>query len=288
MLAPHRMKETRGGRSARPQSPMKRRRTLKALSALEILQVAAGEADVLPLIDYLVRDVKLPPAECREAWSIVAEREGLGEMPHVTAVNHRKTETQERFTVIPSPPPPAGEVLERFVKFVRSVSQQNALSSYGDDYCDLRLRLLLPSTSVVFISRQAPYKQAAEFWGDQANGMIRPLLTTPLKELLAEPDTSTDAWLCAAIVVLRELTKGHPAVYVGPSMATALSEPAIAVDRGCLSGTDAGVLVGDTFAPSDNPLCAWLVAARNLPGVQAVASVVLDGPCGGGLDRFVT
>jgi len=267
--------------------PAKRRKKPSSLSALDILQVAAGEADVGPLIDYLVRDSTMPPAQAREAWMVVAEREAVGDDPRSAAVKHRKTAVIERFQVadpVIDFPEPA---IERLTKLVRNVSRKNALSSYGDCYCDLRLRLLLPPVHCAFISDQAPYQAAAEFWGDQSNGMIRPLLTTPLKELLSESDTTTDAWLCAAVVVLRELTRGHPGVYVGPAMATALSDPAIGVDRGCFAGAAVGVIHDNVFTPSMHPLLTWLAAARGMPAVEGVAAVVLDGPCGGSFDRFV-
>ena len=275
----------------------KRRKVDSSMSALSILQVAAGHADVTPLIDYLVTVEKsLTPAENKESWQIVGARLGRpDDCPNAVAIEHKKKAVRARFERPAALLSPSFETTNRFERLVAAVSRQTTMSSYEDKYQDLRLRLMLPISSTVFANGFAPYRAAAEFWGDKTNSMVRPLVTTPLKEILQDPPADgtdgDDAWFCAAVVVLKELTNGLPVVRVGPCMAAAKPSdvPSIGIDRGCFEpdGCARGVVTADAFTPAAHTLCAWLAAAADAPAVAPVAALVLEGASGGPIDRFL-
>lgn len=267
------------------------------MTAIDILKVAAGHADVEPLVDYLLSSEKgLTPAEHAEAWSIVSARKGApNACPCEVAIEHKRDAARAWFGTPESSPPPSAAVADRFARLVAAVSRQTTMSSYEDKYQDMRLRLMLPVAATVFAVGYTPYRAAAEFWGDRTNSMVRPLVTTPLKDILATPPPEgtdgDDAWFCAAVVVLKELTNGLPVVRVGPCMAAAKASgaPSIAIDRGCFDGDGCarGVIASDTFTPAPHTLCAWLAAAIDIPAVAPVAALVLEGASGGPLDRFI-
>ena len=275
---------------------MKRRKTARSLTALDVLKVAAGQGELEPLIDTLVTLRKFPSTKfAAEAWTVVAEREGRPDVyPGNVAVEHQKAAIMAKFSIQPFAADPTEDTMCRLNKLVAAAST-GSLTSYGDGYQDLRLRLMLPVARTVFATGFAPYRAAADFWGDKTNSMVRPLLTTPLKDILATPPPAgtdgEDAWFCAAVVVLRELTDGYPIVYVGPSVSTAADDdlPSIAVDRGCFGdNAQRGIVVGDTFTPARHTLCAWLAAAASHPAVNPVASLVLNGKSGGTLDHLLS
>lgn len=275
----------------------KRRKLDSEMSAMAILKVAAGHAKVEPLIEFLVTTEKtLTPAESEESWHIVASRQGRpNECPRVIAVEHKRAAVRDRFVCHPAPRPPSADAVNRFARLVAAVSRQTTMSSYEDKFQDMRLRMMLPVVSTVFAIGFAPYRAAATFWGPETNSMIRPMVTTPLKDILATPPPDgtdgDDAWFCAAIVVLKELTNGLPVVRVGPCMAAAKPSdvPSIAIDRGCFEfdGCARGVVARDSFTPAAHTLCAWLSAAASVPAVAPIAALVFNGSSGGPIDRFL-
>jgi len=235
----------------------------QALDILEVLHTRDAKA----LIRWLVGHDSTHEGYVAEAWGVAAAVQVPPADPATLAVKCRQKQVHKipRKILLPADPGGLQELLLNFAK-------QSNFALHGDSFVALRLRALLPERATVFAPRYAAaYQAAATHFGDDTNVVVRPLLTTPIRDVLENATWSVEdvGGFCAGAVTLREMLGDEPHVYIGPDCAAAGG-----VSLAWLDGR-AGVIDGEGFHTADGPLHAlWEWARRNPKGAPVVAAAL--------------
>lgn len=258
-MAPHSRTSTTATSPVRTAARMR----WTALDILEVLETrdAAALLDYLAQLDPTQRDVTA------EAWAVAASVQTPIADPAALAAKHRQARVARIKTFVL--PPHANADSLRGLLF--GFAKQSNFSLHGDSYVALRLRLLLPPEVTACVPRYtAAYKEAAEQFGDDANEVVRPLLTTPIRDVLEEATWGAGdvAGFCAGAVTLREMLGDEPHVYINDDCAVGAG-----VALAWLHGA-AGVIDGEGFHAAPSPLQAlWAWARRSSKAAAVVAAV---------------
>ena len=232
--------------------------------ALDIIE-ALHTRDATALVKWLTRHDPTHRDYVNEAWAVAASVQTPPQDPAAFAALCRRTRV-ERICTHAIPHQSAHKLKDLLFGFAK----QSNFSLHGDAYVALRLRLLLPAELTSSVPRYAaPYEAAAKHFGEGANEVVRPLLTTPIRDVLDQADWGPDdvAGFCAGAVTLREMLGEEPHVYVNNDCATA-SGVALAWLHGA-----AGVIDAEGFHAATTPLDAlWAWARQSEKGAAIVAA----------------
>lgn len=250
----------------------------RELTALDVLAVAAGEAPVGELIDFLKNhDIKDEPVET-ECWQVVCDVQSLQEPVATVAARHR-------IAVIESMPrtvaDPAQLDISGMITLVQTYSIKCAYSSYADSYVAAMLKAMLPPEEAALVPRDLPpYPHAAKHFHAECNEVMRPILKTPLRSVLSNAtwDDKDMQGFFAVAITLRELTGGMPRVYVNTDLAAATAEPAVFALCHSICGGGCGVTAHGKLTFYANPLhalIAWIDLVKGDPRVKETAEKIL-------------
>lgn len=232
--------------------------------AMDIINVLHTR-DARALINWLTRHDPTHRDYVAEAWAVAAAVQDPAQDAVELAAACRKIKCDKIKTHVIHPQPE-----HRLKDLLFGFAKQSNFSLHGDAYVALRLRLLLPPKLTSCVPRYAAaYKAAADHFGDGANEVVRPLLTTPIREVLEEANWGPDdvAGFCAGAVALREMLGDEPHVYINDDCAAA-SGVALAWLHG-----SAGVIDGEGFHAAPTPLDAlWAWVRRGSKGAAVVAA----------------
>lgn len=227
------------------------------LSAMRALEVLAGARDVESFESALACEDIRNEQVATEMWRVVGLKSlSEGRVRAAELAHARRSLHAERIFSLATALPvvTAQETLDK----LKAYAAKCAFQTHGDTYVALVLKAMLPPAETALVPRgQAPYEAAARVWGADTNRHIRPLLTTPICDVLR-----TATWapsdlrgLFAGVVTLKEMTGGEPAVYIDAEIAAAdPATPSLAVCRKHLLGGGVGILHKHAFIKCCGPL----------------------------------
>ena len=223
------------------------------VTAMDAIAALSGK---LPADDFVARLVTQridDAAAANDLWRVAAQLQDADDHAAL-ALTLRHDYVQRTVQPEDSGRIDCGNILER----IKTYAAHCAFQTHGDAYVAMALKAMLPAPVTVLCEHMAaPYAAGAEHWGRDANKRIRPLLCTPIPDVIDAASWSpTDLrGLFAAVVTMREITGGQPAVYIDTEIAFAPpSEFAIAVCRAPLCGGGIGVLHNNVFTRCKGPL----------------------------------
>ena len=251
--------------------------TTRALTALEVLSVAAGKRSVDELTDFLsIHAIENEPYE-QECWQVVCDIQNNPDTPATVAAKYRKQ-------IIESMPRrQADPVLcahaSALIQMLKTYAIKCTYESYADSYVSAMLKALLPPEATALVPRDLPpYSHAATYLGADCNETVRPILKTPLRSVLSSADWGPRdlRGFFAAAITLRELTGGLPLVFVNTELAavTSSTSAVFALSRRIQHG-GCGVVHRGTLIFHDTPINAlygWIELNKDTDAVSDVVA----------------
>lgn len=251
---------------------------MREFSALDVLGVAAGVSSPLPLIEVLKTHAINDETYESECWQVVCARLQR-DVPPATVASEYRSAVIETFPRC-RPAVPVDNV-EPLVTLIKTYAIKCSYASYADSYVAAMLKAKVPPELTSLVPRDLPpYQHVASHFAADCNDVVRPILKTPLRTVLAEATWGEHdlQGMFAAVVTLRELTGGVPNLYINTELAAADDEPGVFALNCLIAGGGIGVVHHRELFFYDTPLqvlMAWLVAAKNDSRVQELAGKVL-------------
>lgn len=178
----------------------------------------------------------------------------------------------------------------RLVRYLSKFSETCTYNTYGDNYVENRLRLILPAWSLVSTPRGlCPYRVVDELIHDDANDVVRGILDPQIRTCLKNYNDDSDRFkaLCAAVCTLQEASGGSPKLLINENINRYAdpNEPNIALLYNFPDDVKLGIVTGTICEWSsrwDMPVLDCLVeaiiAARDLgiSGMADIAAAIID------------
>ena len=239
-------------------------------TATEVLEaIVAGGEQLDRLEEHLARHDVVDQRFSTEAWKGVCGGGGAAEAEERAYA--ARMAIVEAFTDVEHVGALPHWANTTLIELLVGSSQRTSYAAFGDEFIAGALKLALPASITVNVPRALPaYTEAAAYFDDKVNDVVRPLLQTSLKKLLVEArwDTPNLQDLIAAVVTLREMIRA-PELFIDSDAAAAdPAVPCIFVRRAIEGSHPAavGVLHADRFVTVPRPIDAvalWLVTARS-------------------------